>query len=74
MCDFFFFLTFLVSALPGSLTIGMTFLFSPIAGILVDKIGIRTTTILGGGLATTGMLLSSLLCDKVFIYSLQLQL
>ncbi|XP_048505544.1 monocarboxylate transporter 10 isoform X3 [Athalia rosae] len=53
------------AALVGSLTIGTTFLLSPIAGILTDKIGIRLTTFIGGALASGGMLLSSLLYDKV---------
>ena len=48
-----------ISALVGSLTIGATFFFSPISGILVDKLGLRTTTFIGGILCTTGMFLSS---------------
>lgn len=51
---------FSLTALVGSLTIGATFLFSPISGILVDKLGLRTTTFLGGLLTTAGMFLSSL--------------
>jgi MCP family monocarboxylic acid transporter-like MFS transporter 10 len=43
----------------GSLTIGATFFFSPVSGILVDKLGLRTTTLLGGVLTTTGMMLSA---------------
>lgn len=52
---FFFSLT----ALVGSLTIGATFFFSPVSGILVDKFGLRTTTFLGGLLTSSGMFLSS---------------
>lgn len=48
-----------VSALVGSLAMGTTFIMSPIAGILTDIIGIRTTTLIGGLLATTGFYLSS---------------
>ncbi|OAD61860.1 Monocarboxylate transporter 10 [Eufriesea mexicana] len=54
-----------VSALVGSLTIGTTFFLSPISGILTDKIGIQTTTFLGGALASGGMFLSSILSSKV---------
>jgi MFS transporter, MCT family, solute carrier family 16 (monocarboxylic acid transporters), member 10 len=52
-------LIFSFTALVGSLTIGATFLFSPISGILVDKLGLRTTTFIGGILTTSGMFLSS---------------
>ncbi|KAF7402675.1 hypothetical protein HZH66_004942 [Vespula vulgaris] len=53
------------ASLVGSLTIGTTFFLSPIAGILTDKIGIQMTTFLGGAIASSGMLLSSMLSDKV---------
>lgn len=43
----------------GSLTIGATFFFSPVSGILVDKLGLRMTTFIGGLLATAGMFISS---------------
>lgn len=51
------------TALVGSLTIGATFFFSPVSGILVDKLGLRTTTFLGGLLTTSGMFLSSYYVD-----------
>lgn len=47
------------AALVGSLTIGTTFLFSVVSGIMVDKLGLRLTTFLGGLLVTSGMLFSS---------------
>lgn len=50
----------------GSLTIGATFLFSPVSGILVDKLGLRTTTFLGGLLTTLGMFLSSYYVNDPF--------
>ncbi|XP_011865071.1 PREDICTED: monocarboxylate transporter 10 isoform X2 [Vollenhovia emeryi] len=53
------------AALVGSLTIGTTFFLSPVAGILTDKFGIQTTTFVGGAIASVGLLLSSLLTDKV---------
>lgn len=49
----------------GSLTIGTTFAVSPVAGILTDRIGLRKTTLIGGALAATGMLLSSFLTSHV---------
>ena len=54
-----------VPALVGSLTIGTTFFLSPISGILTDKIGIQMTTFLGGAIASSGMLLSSIFSSKV---------
>ncbi|XP_068965939.1 monocarboxylate transporter 10 isoform X4 [Bombus flavifrons] len=53
------------AALVGSLTIGTTFFLSPISGILTDKIGIQMTTFLGGAIASSGMLLSSIFSSKV---------
>lgn len=47
------------TALVGSLSIGMTFFVSPLAGILIDSIGLRRTAVLGGAIATVGMLASS---------------
>uniref|UniRef100_A0A0P5MMK7 Monocarboxylate transporter n=1 Tax=Daphnia magna TaxID=35525 RepID=A0A0P5MMK7_9CRUS len=49
----------LKASLVGSLSIGMTFFVSPIAGILIDSIGLRRTAVLGGAIATVGMLASS---------------
>jgi MFS family permease len=52
-------LYFSIAALVGSLSIGMTFFVSPLAGILIDSIGLRRTAVLGGAIATVGMLASS---------------
>ncbi|KAK6641619.1 hypothetical protein RUM44_013334 [Polyplax serrata] len=52
-------------ALVGSLGIGMTFFLSPVAGILTDQIGIRSTTFLGGLLAIGGLILSSFSTSNV---------
>lgn len=49
----------------GSLTIGTTFFLSPISGILTDKIGLRTTTLVGGLLVTGGMFLSSMCSSSI---------
>ncbi|KAG5681827.1 hypothetical protein PVAND_011235 [Polypedilum vanderplanki] len=54
------------AALVGSLTIGATFFFSPVSGILVDKLGLRRTTFLGGILTTCGMMLSAYHTDDPF--------
>ncbi|EEB12880.1 monocarboxylate transporter, putative [Pediculus humanus corporis] len=54
-----------VTALVGSLGIGMTFFLSPVAGILTDQIGIRMTTFLGGTLAIGGLVLSSFFSNNV---------
>lgn len=56
---------FIFSALVGSLTIGTTFFLSPVSGILTDKIGLRTTTFIGGILATGGMLLSAVFSGNI---------
>lgn len=55
----------LISALVGSLTVGTTFLMSPIAGVLIDRIGIRLTTFIGGFIATTSLLISSYFTNQV---------
>lgn len=55
----------LILALVGSLTVGTTFLMSPIAGVLVDRIGIRPTTFIGGFIATSSLLISSYFTHQV---------
>ena len=54
-------------ALIGSLTFGSTLCCSPIAGILVDKIGIRCTVFIGSAVATTSILISSFVTHQVKI-------
>lgn len=63
---FIYFLCFSSLALVGSLTIGATFLFSPISGILVDKLGLQKTTLIGGVLTTAGMFLSAYYVNDPF--------
>lgn len=55
----------LILALVGSLTVGTTFLMSPIAGVLIDRIGIRLTTFIGGFIATSSLLISSYFTHQV---------
>ncbi|CAH1799429.1 unnamed protein product [Owenia fusiformis] len=52
----------------GSLYIGMTFGMSPVASILTDRLGIRKTAILGGIIATSGMLASSFIRQLEWLY------
>ncbi len=49
----------------GSMTFGFTLCCSPLAGILVDKIGIRATVFLGAAIATTSLLISSFVSQWV---------
>ncbi|KAJ4451598.1 hypothetical protein ANN_03067 [Periplaneta americana] len=58
----------LTLSLVGSLAIGSTFFFSPLAGIITDRIGIRWTTFVGGAMAAGGMLLSSYCNSVEFLY------
>ncbi|KAG4075141.1 hypothetical protein HA402_006158 [Bradysia odoriphaga] len=53
------------ASLVGSLTVGTTFLLSPVSSILTDKIGLRKTTLIGGLLASCGMFLSSFVYHNV---------
>ncbi|CAN7988688.1 unnamed protein product, partial [Ixodes hexagonus] len=49
------------TSLVGSLCVGVTFSLSPVASLLADRVGIRATVVLGGLLATAGLVLSSCL-------------
>lgn len=60
-----FFFLFSSTALVGSLTVGTTFLLSPISSILTDRIGLRNTTLIGGLLASGGMFLSAFVFHNV---------
>uniref|UniRef100_A0A1B0GG61 Major facilitator superfamily (MFS) profile domain-containing protein n=1 Tax=Glossina morsitans morsitans TaxID=37546 RepID=A0A1B0GG61_GLOMM len=57
--------SFIIAALVGSLTIGTTFLLSPVAGCLTDKIGLRLTTFIGGVLSAGGLFMSSFLTQNI---------
>lgn len=57
-----------VTSWVGSVSIGMTFLLSPVASILTDKWGIRTTSFIGGLMATIGMLVSSFVNSLELLY------
>ncbi len=46
----------------------MTFFLSPVASILVDRLGIRTTAFIGAAIATIGMLLSSFVTTVEVLY------
>ena len=47
-------------SLVGSLAIGSTFFFSFLAGVLTDRLGLRTTALTGSLLATLGLGLSAI--------------
>ena len=47
-------------SLVGSLAIGSTFFFSFLAGVLTDRVGLRTTALTGSLLATLGLGLSAI--------------
>ncbi|KAK2710735.1 monocarboxylate transporter 10-like [Artemia franciscana] len=51
----------------GSLSIGMTFLMSPVAGILIDLVGAKKTAMLGGMMAVSGMVTSAYALNKIEI-------
>ncbi|XP_077283592.1 monocarboxylate transporter 10-like protein kar isoform X2 [Arctopsyche grandis] len=53
------------AALVGSLAIGGMFFLSFVAGMLTDRLGLRCITLLGGILATSGMLLSSFVSHSI---------
>ncbi|XP_041979702.1 monocarboxylate transporter 10 [Aricia agestis] len=53
------------SALVGSLTMGTTFLLSPLSGVLTAIIGLRMTAVLGGSVAAASLLISSFVVNYV---------
>ncbi|XP_011555926.3 monocarboxylate transporter 10 [Plutella xylostella] len=53
------------ASLVGSLAMGTTFFLSPLSGTLTGFLGLRMTAVLGGSLATAGLLLSSFVYKNV---------
>lgn len=53
------------AALVGSLTMGTTFLLSPVSGVLTGLLGLRMTAVIGGIIATLGMILSSFVAYNI---------
>lgn len=47
------------------MTLGTTFILSPLAGVVTDKIGMRYTVALGGVFTSCGMFLSSFYVDNI---------
>lgn len=45
---------------------GITFLLSPLSGVLTALLGLRLTAVLGGGIAAVGLLLSSFVAGHVY--------
>lgn len=56
---------FCISALVGALTMGTTFFLSPVSGVLTGILGLRLTAVLGGSIATAGLIISSFLTHNV---------
>ena len=54
-------------SLVGSLAIGCTFFFSFLAGVLTDRMGLRTTSLTGSLLATLGLGLSAIFYDNIIV-------
>ena len=52
-------------SLVGSLAIGSTFFLSFLAGVLTDRVGLRTTAMTGALLATLGLALSATYHDNI---------
>nr|QHN70701.1 karmoisin [Limenitis arthemis astyanax] len=53
------------AAFVGSLSLGTTFLLSPISGILTGLMGLRFTAVTGGVIAVLGLLISSFVANNV---------
>lgn len=54
-----------VTALVGALAMGTTFFLSPLSGVLTGLMGLRLTAVLGGTIATAGLLISSFVTHNV---------
>ena len=57
-------------SLVGSLAIGSTFFLSFLAGVLTDRVGLRTTAMTGALLATLGLALSATYHDNISVLCL----
>ncbi|XP_068633957.1 monocarboxylate transporter 10 [Battus philenor] len=53
------------ASLVGALTMGTTFFLSPLSGLLTGFLGLRSTALLGGSIATAGLLMSSFVVNHV---------
>ncbi|KAM3958938.1 monocarboxylate transporter 10-like protein kar [Aphomia sociella] len=53
------------AALVGTLAMGTMFLLSPLSGVLTALMGLRMTAVLGGTIATIGLLISSFVVSNV---------
>uniref|UniRef100_A0A0K2V2E9 Monocarboxylate transporter 10like [Apis florea] n=2 Tax=Lepeophtheirus salmonis TaxID=72036 RepID=A0A0K2V2E9_LEPSM len=49
----------------GSLAFGVTFIFIPVSGMLMDKLGLRVCTFIGACIAFFGMIMASLVFHKL---------
>ncbi|XP_052755237.1 monocarboxylate transporter 10 isoform X2 [Galleria mellonella] len=55
----------MLPALVGPLAMGTMFLLSPLSGVLTALMGLRMTAVLGGTIATVGLLISSFVVNNV---------
>ncbi|KAG1649629.1 Monocarboxylate transporter 10 [Nymphon striatum] len=53
----------------GSVAVGVTFLMSPVASILTDKLGIRRTVFLGGIISAIGMLVNGIVASGSSVFT-----
>ncbi|CAH0399843.1 unnamed protein product [Chilo suppressalis] len=53
------------ASLVGALTMGTTFLLSPVSGVLTGLMGLRLTAVVGGTIATAGLLITSFVVDHI---------
>lgn len=53
------------ASLVGALTMGTTFLLSPLSGVLTGIMGLRLTAVLGGTIATAGLIITSFVVDHI---------
>ncbi|XP_047520126.1 monocarboxylate transporter 10 [Pieris napi] len=53
------------AAFVGSLALSMTFLLSPVSGVLTGLLGLRLTAVLGGTVATAGLVIASFVVHNV---------
>ncbi|KAL4716186.1 hypothetical protein ACJJTC_013963 [Scirpophaga incertulas] len=53
------------ASLVGALSMGTTFLLSPISGVLTGLMGLRLTAVLGGTIATAALLITSFVVNHI---------
>lgn len=59
------YIIYLFPALVGTLAMGTTFFLSPLSGVLTGLMGLRLTAVLGGTIATAGLIISSFVVNHI---------